>query len=462
MPHRLTTLTTGWALCLLDVATMAVVWPAMCLLVVNSQGQPAAHAWAVALLYPTANLVFLYGLGLYRRDVGVEVRKSLARLPLVAAAGALAVGGGLAALDGLSGQLPWMVGAMVAFLLSGSVARIAFDGLRRHGLFSRTLLVVGAGRRAWDLVWMLQKEGPNLSYRITFVHGPSWGELDPRLADGSAGPVVTLPPDGFLGLARRCGADQIVVAPDERRGLALTGLLVCKVAGFPVAQYLSFLEQEVRRIDLKRMELGWLLYCDGFYLGMVDRVLKRTLDLFVSAVVLLLLSPFLLAAMVAVKCEDGGPVFYRQIRITRGGRPFHINKLRTMRVDAEANGAVWAAAQDTRITRIGALLRRTRIDELPQLFNVLRGEMSFVGPRPERPDFVNMLTQQIPLYQERHVAKAGLTGWAQINYPYGASINDARSKLSYDLYYVKNFNVLFDLLIMLQTIRVVLWPSGVR
>ncbi len=462
MLHRLTTLTTGWALFLLDLATMALAWPAVVVYLASGPAGPTRQTLLAAVLYPAANLVSLFGLGLYRRDVGIELRKSLARMPLVASVGALAAGGALAALDGLVGQVPWMLGAALGFLVSGSAARMAFDAFRRHGLFSRTLLVVGAGHRAWDLVWMLKKEGPNLAYRITFAHDAAWGQLDPRLANGSAGPVVALPPDGFLGLARRCGADQIVVAPDERRGLELAGLLACKIAGIPVAQYLSFLEQEVRRVDLKRMELGWLLYCDGFYLGAIDRILKRALDLLVAAAVLLLLSPFLLAAMVAVKWEDGGPILYRQVRITRGGRPFYINKLRTMRVGAEANGAVWAAAQDSRITRIGTMLRRTRLDELPQLFNVLRGEMSFVGPRPERPDFVKMLAKQIPFYQERHVAKAGLTGWAQINYPYGASIDDARSKLSYDLYYVKNFNMMFDILIMLQTVRVVLWPSGVR
>jgi len=462
MLRRVTTLTTGRALCLLDIAAMAVVWPPVFFLALNGPAQAAGHGWAAALLFPATNLVSLYALGLYRRDVGIELRKSLARIPLVSAAGAIGAGGVLALLYGSAGQMPLIVGATAGFLLSGSIARVAFDALRRRGLLSRAVLIVGAGRRAWDLVWMLRKEGPNLSYRITFVHGPDWGELDPRLGDGSAGPVMALPSDGFLGLAQRCRADQIVVAPDERRGLALEGLLACKIAGIPVAQYLSFLEKEVRRIDLRRMELGWLLYSGGFYFGTVDRVLKRTLDLVVSAGVLLLLLPFLLAAMAAIKWEDGGPVLYRQVRITRGGKPFYINKLRTMRVNAEAGGAVWAAAKDARITRIGALLRRTRVDEMPQLFNVLRGEMSFVGPRPERPDFVNVLAKQIPLYRERHVAKAGLTGWAQINYPYGASIDDARSKLSYDLYYVKNFNVLFDFLIILQTARVVLWPGGVR
>lgn len=462
MLHSLAKLTTGRALCLLDVVATGLVWPALFFLLSNGPARTTGRGWLQFLLYPAANFMALYALGMYRRDVGTELRKSLARVPLVAAVGALAAGGCLALLDGLAGQVTWVAGATVGFLLGGCAARITFDTLRRHGLFSRTLLVVGAGRRAWDLVWMLRKEGPNLSYRITFVHDATWGELDPRLADGSAGPIMALPADGFLGLARRCGADQIVVAPDERRGLALTGLLACKVAGVPVAQYLSFLEQEVRRIDLKRMELGWLLYGDGLHFGAVDRLLKRMLDLFASASVLLLLSPFLIAAMLAIKFEDGGPALYRQLRITRGGKPFLINKLRTMCVDAEADGAVWAAAQDPRVTRMGAMLRRTRIDELPQLFNVLRGEMSFVGPRPERPDFVSTLARQIPLYHERHVAKAGLTGWAQVNYPYGASIDDARSKLSYDLYYVKNFNVLFDFLIILQTLRVVLWPTNAR
>jgi exopolysaccharide biosynthesis polyprenyl glycosylphosphotransferase len=210
------------------------------------------------------------------------------------------------------------------------------------------------------------------------------------------------------------------------------------------------------------MELGWLVYSDGFIFGVIDRVLKRIFDLVVSLVVLIVTSPLLLAGMVAVRWEGPGSVLYRQERVTRNGRVFWIMKLRTMRVDAEQGGAVWAAAKDTRITRVGAFLRRTRIDELPQLINILKGDMSFVGPRPERPVFVAELAAKIPLYHERHMVKAGLTGWAQINYPYGASIDDARTKLSYDLYYVKNFSILFDIVIQLQTLRVVLWPSGVR
>ena len=222
------------------------------------------------------------------------------------------------------------------------------------------------------------------------------------------------------------------------------------------------MERETRRIDLKRLDLSWILFADGFFFGVLDRALKRTADILASFLLLAIVAPFLLVAMALVWLDDGAPVFYRQQRVTRHGVRFHILKLRTMRRDAEARGAVWAAERDPRITRVGTFLRRTRLDELPQLFNILRGDMSFVGPRPERPEFVEALSREIPLYAERHAVKAGLTGWAQINYPYGASLDDARSKLSYDLYYIKNFSILFDVLIIAQTLRAVLWPSGVR
>lgn len=462
---QIATMTTGRAMFLLDMTGMALFWPAAVLLWVwGGQATPSA-AVVAAVLYPVLHVLALYALGLYRRDVVIEVRRSLGRIPVVTALGVAGAAGTLA-LAGLSfagdGAVPLPLMAAACFGAAGIGARVAFSSMRRAGLFCRRLLVVGAGRRAWDLVWMLRHEGLSLNYTIAFVQDPSLGEVDPRLADGSAGTILPLNPGGFLSIARRFGADQIVVAPDERRGLPLEGLLDCKVSGYPVQQYLSFIEKEIRRVDLKRMELSWLLYSEGFYFGTLDRFVKRILDLLVSSTVLLVLSPFLLAAMAAIKLEDGGPAFYSQERVTRHGRVFHIHKLRTMRVNAEAGGAVWAAQGDTRITRAGAFLRRSRIDELPQLINILQGDMSFVGPRPERPAFVAQLAEQIPLYHERHVAKAGLTGWAQVNYPYGASINDARSKLSYDLYYVKNFGVLFDLLIILQTIRVVVWPGGVR
>ena len=299
-------------------------------------------------------------------------------------------------------------------------------------------------------------------FDLVFVHEPSLGPRDPELGRGAHQTVVVANDSNYLQLATAHDVDQIVVAPDERRGMRLERLLDCKKNGFPVVQHLEFVEREARRVDLNRIELGWFLYSDGFYFGPLDRALKRMLDIAVSLVFLAFGSLLLLPAAIAIKLQDGGPVFYAQTRVTQGGRHFCILKLRTMRVDAERGGAVWAAAADDRITRTGRFLRQTRIDELPQLINVLRGDMSLVGPRPERPEFIGELIEQIPLYDERHTVKAGLTGWAQINYPYGASIEDTRAKLGYDLYYVKNFSVAFDLLIILQTLRVVLFPSGVR
>jgi sugar transferase (PEP-CTERM system associated) len=452
----------GAALLLLDAAGMTLAALLLRRLLAPVLG-PASGSPTDALLYPPLCLGGLYVLGLYRRDMIVETRKALVRLPLAIGLGAA---GGLTLLALAAGGAAVELGSLAVGysggLVGAAAARVAFHGVRRNGLFRRRLLVIGAGRRAWDLAWMLAKEGRNLHYQIVFLHNPVLGVIDPRLADRSFGPVLEAPLPDTLGWARRLKVEQIVVAPDERRGMDLDSLLACKVAGFPVKPYLAFVEREIHRIDLKRMELSWLLFSDGFQFNMIDRVLKRTLDLAASAILLLAFGLPLLAAALAIRLDDGGPMLYLQERVTRGGAVFRVMKLRTMRIDAEAQGAVWAQAADPRITRIGAFLRRTRIDELPQLLNILKGEMSFVGPRPERPAFVARLAAQLPLYHERHVVKAGLTGWAQVNYQYGASIDDARSKLSYDLYYVKNFSILFDLLIIAQTLRVVLWPGGVR
>ena len=449
---------TGPALLALDCIGLLLLWPATMLAL--APHLPGLEGVAALLVYPAFALASLYAMGLYRRDAGASLRRALGRVPIAATLGALTASAALLLLAPEAARLGLAAGGCVVAGAAG--ARIAFDALRRRGMVCRRLLILGAGRRAWDLVHILSNEGRTLGYEITFLHDPALGTIDPRLTDQSAGAVQTMGPGGIRDAALRIMPDEIVVAPDERRGMDLHGLLDCKINGFPVSEYLGFIEREVRRVDIKRVELGWLLYSDGFHMSVLDRILKRALDLVASLVGLVVLGPVLAAAMVAIKLEDGGPVLYRQTRITLHGREFQILKLRTMRVDAEQGGAVWAAAKDSRITRLGNILRRSRLDELPQLVNVLRGEMSFVGPRPERPEFVAMLASHLPLYHERHAAKAGLTGWAQINYPYGASIDDARSKLSYDLYYVKNFSVLFDVMIILQTFRVVLWPSGVR
>jgi sugar transferase (PEP-CTERM system associated) len=469
---RVSRTTTGTVLFALDTLLVATLWPAVLLVsrpdVLSLFMLPTDSR---GLDYPGCNLLLLFAMGMYRRDAILQTGQSLTRVPLVVGMGAaLAILTSLiqpllvpaASVPGGRDQLMLFGLAVVSFTACAFIARFIIDVLVRRHVLRRRLLVVGAGQRAWDLLQMLGREGSSLHDDVTMVHDPSQGGIDPRLLAEHRRSILCPSNFDVAAAAVQVDADLIIVAPDERRGMNLERLLECKKAGVPVIQYLSFVEREIRRIDLKRMELSWLIYSDGFTFGALDRFLKRGFDLVVSSIVLSLTAPLILGGMLAIRSEGPGPLFYRQERVTRSGRIFRIMKLRTMRVNAEAHGAVWAQEKDDRITRVGRFLRRARVDELPQLLNILRGEMSFVGPRPERPMFVKELAEKIPLYNERHMVKAGLTGWAQINYPYGASIQDARAKLSYDLYYVKNFSILFDCVILLQTLRVVLWPTGVR
>jgi sugar transferase (PEP-CTERM system associated) len=227
----------------------------------------------------------------------------------------------------------------------------------------------------------------------------------------------------------------------------------------------DFLERESGKIPVELLDPSWLIFSEGFRIPPLRTVAKRIFDFTVSLIALLLVWPIMLLVAIAIKIGDGirAPVFYRQIRVGHRGAGFSILKFRSMVVDAEGDsGAVWAQKDDSRITRIGHFLRNSRIDELPQLFNVILGQMSIVGPRPERPEFVQELEKNIPYYSERHALKPGVTGWAQLKYSYGASEEDAVEKLKFDLYYIKKHNVLLDLLIILQTVEVVLWSKGAR
>jgi exopolysaccharide biosynthesis polyprenyl glycosylphosphotransferase len=215
-------------------------------------------------------------------------------------------------------------------------------------------------------------------------------------------------------------------------------------------------------MDLEQITPDWLLFADALACGPFESASRRVGEVVISLALLLLTLPVQLVAAAAIAIDSPGPILYRQSRVGLNGRPFTLLKLRSMRVDAEADGPAWAAKHDPRVTRVGTFLRRTRIDELPQLLNVLRGEMCIVGPRPERPHFVDQLAEVIPFYHDRAYVKPGVTGWAQVNYPYGASIEDARQKLSYDLYYVKHRTLLLDAFIILATIRVILFQEGAR
>ena len=323
--------------------------------------------------------------------------------------------------------------------------------------FRRRVLVLGAGPRAVRVEALARSEGAGFVV-VGFVgmnDGPAAVPNSVNRAD-----IASLP-DHLLKL----GAGEVVLALEERRNaLPLNDLLRIKTTGVEVHDFSSFLERETGRVDLDSLNPSWLIFSDGFSAGRrLSSAGKRLFDVAVSLVILALTAPLIVAAALAVKLESRGPAFYRQRRVGLYGQIFDVVKIRSMRVDAEVGGkAVWAQKDDPRITRVGRLIRTLRIDELPQAWSVLKGEMSFVGPRPERPQFVADLEARLPYYSERHVVKPGITGWAQINYPYGASVEDAREKLEFDLYYAKNYTPFLDILILLQTARVILWPEGAR
>lgn len=448
-------MTAGTVLFLLDALVAGTAWS-----VVLHQFHYQASGLQIGLPI-LIDLLFLYALGFYRRDNLADTMRANSRAPLAVSLGVIISAICLAIVDTTpSAQIT--VSATFCFCGSAFLARLIFPLFRRNRMFRPRLLVIGAGKRAFDLIWVLKSQGRHLQYDFTFMHQDLFGSIDPRLQDDPSHHIITTS-DNILYIADRICADEIVVAPDERRGMNLESLISCRTAGYPIWQYMSFLEKEVGRIDIKRLDADWVVYSEGFSMGPLCRALKRSADILVSLLILFSSLIVLLPAMAAVWLEDKGPIFYRQQRVTQGGRTFQILKLRSMRANSEKSGAVWAAAGDSRVTRIGRFLRRSRIDELPQLINVLRGDMSLVGPRPERPEFIDQLAEELPLYRERHAVRAGLTGWAQVNYPYGASIDDARSKLSYDLYYVKKSNFFFDLQIIMQTLRVLIWPgTGVR
>src|SRR6266478_1023661 len=357
-------------------------------------------------------------------------------------------------LDQLTDLTNFPLKATLIWLICVSVTRGTFSVTLGRGLLKRRVLVLGNGTQAARIAKLVATGQNEHFVAISFIDVPARSET----VDWSAPEADTL-----MELGYRLGASEIVVATDERRGLPVRQLLHCKLAGIRVTDFLDFWERETRTVDLDALKPSWLFYSDGFRCGPVDEFLKRAFDIVVSSSLLAFTLPLLVLTACLIKLESPGPILYRQERVGLHGHAFTILKFRSMLVDAETDGGPrWAAESDPRVTRVGTIMRKLRIDELAQILNVLRGDMSFVGPRPERPFFVADLAKSIPYYAERHWARPGITGWAQINFPYGASTEDARRKLTYDLYYVKNRSIFLDALILLQTARVIFWNHGAR
>jgi len=271
--------------------------------------------------------------------------------------------------------------------------------------------------------------------------------------------------ESLFSIAKKHAVREIVVSAQNRRGASfpLQQLLECKLNGIKVTGAAAFIEREAHQIRVDSLYPSWLIYSDGFNQSALRTAVKRAFDLVISLLIFVISLPVMLLTVVCIYLEDKGPVIYRQERTGKDGKPFFVLKFRSMRSDAETAGKPqWAAANDARVTRVGRFIRKVRIDELPQIINVLKGEMSFVGPRPERPYFVQQLSEQVPYYNVRHTIKPGITGFAQVRYQYGSSVEDAVQKLQYDLYYVKNHGLFLDLLILIETLQVVLFAKGSR
>ena len=440
------------------------------LLMVTAEASWVLRAWQIGmtitpftarlgpiLTFAAAVEVAMVAVGVYGLEALQSVRFACVRLIVAVALGMIFISVFSFLFPGVT---LWRSNALYAALIAPTlltISRMLLGTALGSEAFKRRVLVLGAGPRAARIKALADKPGAGFIVCgfIGMNDGPDAvrGAINRDAIESLGDHVVNLK------------ASEVVLALQERRNaLPLQDLLRIKTTGVHVNELSTFLERETGRVDLATASHSWLIFSDGFSSGrFLSTVAKRLFDILASLLLLILSAPVMLLTALAVKLESKGPAFYRQKRVGLFGVEFDVIKLRSMRQDAEVAGvAVWAQENDPRITRVGRFIRMVRIDELPQVWVVLKGKMSFVGPRPERQQFVTALTAQLPFYAERHMVKPGITGWAQINYPYGASLEDASNKLEYDLYYAKNYTPFLDILILLQTVRVLLWPSGAR
>lgn len=415
--------------------------------------------WPRALIFTAVMLSIMTALGLYQRELRESDWGYYSRYALSFGLGFVAMTLVFYALPSiLLGRGAFGLVLLIAFV--GTVAaRLAFLRWVDYDKIKRQVLVLGTGTRAAKIA-ALEKAGGG-RHRFNIV-----GYLPLQAAHHFVDRTKILSDRGrLLDIARKYNIEEIVVGVRDRRngGLPMQEILECKLAGIRVIDLSSFFERETGHVQLDSLNTSWIVFSDGFLQTSLKDVTKRLFDIVVSGLLLLLAAPLMLLTMLAIKLDSRGPLLYKQARVGQDGKVFDVLKFRSMTVNAEKDGVPqWAQKNDARVTRVGKIIRTLRIDELPQIFNVFRGDMSFVGPRPERPFFVDDLSKKIAYYNCRHCVKPGITGWAQVRYPYGSSIEDAVQKLQYDFYYVKNHSLFLDLIILFQTAQVVLFGKGAR
>ena len=349
----------------------------------------------------------------------------------------------------------------VALSIAGGLAfmlahRVYVGHSSAQSMLRQRILVFGTGTRAKLVGRTLQRSDPHVDL-VGYYASPN-----EAVAEVSAWGILS-PNTSLTDIVMEQQVDEIVVALAERRGgsMPLRELLDCKLQGVRVVDMATHFEKTLGQIRLDSVSAGWLIFGEGFSQGLLRTVVKRLFDLVCAAILIIVASPIILLTGILILLESRGPILYLQERVGLNGRLFNVVKFRSMRTDAEQDGQPrWATAKDDRVTRVGRILRKLRIDELPQLFSVLNGDMSLVGPRPERPYFVDKLTHEIPYFAVRQSVKPGVTGWAQVRYHYGSSVEDSAEKLQYDLYYVKNHTLFLDLVILFETVGVVLTAKG--
>lgn len=437
---------------------LCLIFGSVALAAVVFQDTPdlASSFWKIALVTVVCQLCLYYNdvydltLVHSNRELVVRLLQAVGAASIVLAAlyfmiPALMIGDGI------------FVSALFMFLAGILGWRLLFNRLTGSLDMEERILVVGTGETARKVVRQIidQRE---FAYRIIGFIDDDKARIGERIVN----PGIVGTPADIPALIARHQIDRIIVGLADRRGkLPIDELLSAKLAGIRVEDVTTTYERVTGKILIDDLRPSWLIFSDGFHVSRLTRWMKRGIDLTLSLVVAVLAAPLMVLAALAIWLESEGPVFYCQERVGENGRTFTLCKFRSMRTDAEQGGTpIWAKDGDTRVTRVGRFIRMSRLDELPQIWNVLKGDMSFVGPRPERPYFVAELAKDIPFYQQRHAVKPGLTGWAQVKYRYGSSLEDAMEKLRYDLYYIKHLSVFFDLTIVFDTVKVVLFRRG--